>query len=133
MEDGNSDIITDGIRVQVSAQYVPGESDPDRRHYTFVYKVVIRNEGDEWAKLLSRRWTITDANGEVEVVEGPGVVGAQPELEPGEAHEYMSHCPLRTHWGTMEGHFVMQRKSGETFQAEIGRFFLSETTRLEKA
>ena len=106
MQSGHSDVTTEGIRVRVSAQYVPAQSDPDHRKFLFVYRVVIANEGSRWAKLLSRRWVITDGNGEVEVVEGPGVVGEQPELAPGESHEYTSHCPLSTSWGTMEGHFV---------------------------
>lgn len=133
MESGHSDQVTEGIRVRVSAQFMPDESDADRRQFVFVYRVLVSNEGTEWAKLVSRRWEITDANGEVELVEGPGVVGEQPELAPGDEHEYRSYCPLRTHWGTMEGHYVMQREDGSTFEARIGRFFLSESTRLAQS
>ncbi len=130
MKNGHSDTSTHGIRVHVSAQFIPEQSDPDKRRYAFAYRVRITNEGQQWAKLLSRRWVITDSLGEVEVVEGSGVVGHQPELEPGEGFEYMSGCPLPTSWGTMEGHYVMQLKDGSTFEAKIGRFFLTKDTTL---
>ena len=130
MTNGHSDQTTEGIRIQVSAQYLPEQSAPDQRRYAYVYRVRITNEGEEWAKLLSRRWVIRDADGETEVVEGPGVIGETPELEPGDSHEYMSSCPLPTEWGTMEGHYVMQRRDGRTFDAAIGRFFLTRTTEL---
>jgi len=130
MQHGSSDVSTEGVRVQVSAQLIPEQSDPDGRLYAFAYRVRITNEGEDWAKLLSRRWVITDSRGELEIVEGAGVVGYQPELEPGEGFEYMSGCPLRTSWGTMEGHFLMQRRDGSTFEAEVGRFFLTKDTRL---
>jgi len=130
MNRGHSDTMTEGIRIRVSAQYLPEQSLPDHRRYAFVYRVRISNEGDEWAKLLSRRWVIRDAVGETEVVEGPGVVGETPELEPGQSHEYLSGCPLPTPWGTMEGHYVMQRRDGRSFEAAIGRFFLTQTTEL---
>lgn len=128
MQSGHSDETTEGIRVRVAAQFLPERSSPELGQYFFVYRVRIANEGQAWAKLLSRRWTITDGNGQVEVVEGPGVVGDQPELAPGESYEYMSGCPLTTEWGTMEGHYVFQRQDGETFEARVGRFFLALTT-----
>ena len=130
MANGHSDTSTQGIRIYVSAQLIPEQTDPDHRRYAFAYRVQITNEGQRWAKLLSRRWVITDSHGDTEVVEGPGVVGEQPELEPGEGFEYMSGCPLATPWGTMEGHYVMQREDGSTFEAEIGRFFLTKDTAL---
>ena len=130
MENGHSDETTEGIRVRVSAQYLPERSAPERRQFLFVYRVQIENVGDQWAKLASRRWVITDGNGEVNVVEGPGVVGETPELSPGDRHEYMSGCPLQTHWGTMEGHYVMEREDGSTFEARVGRFFLAKNTEL---
>ena len=130
MNNGHSDTSTHGIRVRVSAQFIPEQSDADIKRYAFAYRVHITNEGQQWAKLLSRRWVITDSIGEVEVVEGPGVVGEQPELEPGDGFEYMSGCPLSTSWGTMEGHYVMQREEGSTFEAEVGRFFLTKDTTL---
>ena len=130
MDKGSSDTSTQGVRIQVAAQLIPEQSDPYGPIHAFAYRVRITNEGEDWPKLLSRRWVITDSRGEVKVVEGPGVVGYQPELEPGEGFEYMSGCPLRTSWGTMEGHFVMQRRDGSTFEAEVGRFFLTKDTKL---
>lgn len=128
METGHSDIVSEGIRVQVAAQYLPEQSSPQHRRYCYAYRVRIINEGQEAAKLISRRWVITNAKGEVEVVEGPGVVGKQPRLVPGERHEYMSGCPLDTEWGTMEGHYLMRRDNGETFEANVARFFLAKNT-----
>ena len=130
MQFGHSDNTTQGIRVIVSAEFLPDQSMPEQRQFLFTYRVSMTNEGERWAKLLSRRWVITDAHGEVRVVEGLGVVGEQPELAPGTAYEYMSGCPMPTDWGTMEGHFVMQREDGETFEAQVGRFFLAPNTRL---
>ena len=130
MKPGHSDITTQGLRVIVSAEFLPEQSMPEQRQFLFTYRVSMTNEGERWAKLLSRRWVITDAHGEVRVVEGLGVVGEQPELAPGTAYEYMSGCPMPTDWGTMEGHFVMQREDGETFEAQVGRFFLAPNTRL---
>ena len=130
MVNGHSDTSTQGIRIYVSAQLIPEQTDPDHRRYAFAYRVQITNEGPRWAKLLSRRWVITDSLGEMEVVEGPGVVGEQPELQPGESFEYMSGCLLKTEWGTMEGHYVMQLEDESTFEAEIGRFFLTKDTTL---
>ena len=123
----HSEATTRGIRVRVHSRYVPERSDPDHMQYLFVYRVRIRNEGDATVTLRSRKWIIKDADGEVEIVEGPGVVGEQPCLPPGAQHEYMSGCPLETSWGTMEGHYVMEREDGTTFQAQVGRFFLAPT------
>ncbi len=128
METGHSDVTTEGIRIQVAAQFLPEQSSPRHGRYCFAYRVRISNEGQATAKLISRRWLITDASGEQEVVEGPGVVGKQPRLAPGERHEYMSGCPLGTEWGTMEGHYVMPRDDGELFEAQVGRFFLAKNT-----
>lgn len=128
MQSGHSDQVTEGIRVRVAAQFLPERSSPDHSQYFFVYRVRISNEGEAWAKLRSRYWLITDANGKREEVDGPGVVGDFPELAPGESYEYMSGCPLTTEWGTMEGHFVFEREGGEQFQAGVGRFFLALTT-----
>ncbi len=127
-ETGHSDVLTEGIRVRVAAEYLSSQSDPDRDEYAFVYRVMLDNEGDQAAKLLARHWIITDAHGEVRHVRGPGVVGKQPELLPGEGFEYMSGCELATAWGTMEGTFEMRRPDGAAFQVRIGRFFLAEST-----
>jgi ApaG protein len=126
MQSGHSDITTLGVQVQVASQYLPDQSLPERKRFVFAYRVVITNLGDEPATLRSRKWIITDAEGLVEIIEGPGVIGEEPRLMPGDSHEYMSGCPLRTKWGTMEGHFVMERDQGDTFKAVVGRFFLAE-------
>lgn len=126
-QSGHSDATTDGIRIRVAAQYLPDQSLPERSQYVFAYRVEIANVGGEVATLRSRRWVITDADGRKEIVEGPGVVGEQPRLAPGEDHTYMSGSHLRTEWGTMEGHFVMEREDGTTFKAKVGRFFLAKT------
>ena len=91
----------------------------------FIYKVLITNEGTRTVQLMSRHWVITDGNGRVEEVRGPGVVGEQPFLEPGESFEYTSGCPLGTPFGTMQGTYQMMR-SGEMFDVEIAPFTLSE-------
>jgi ApaG protein len=127
-ESGHSETVTDGIRVRVGAQFVPDQSDPDRRHFVFAYRVVLRNEGEHRAKLVSRHWIIRDANNDVREVRGPGVVGKYPDLAPGESFEYVSGCPLATSWGTMEGSYQMQREDGGTFDVHIGRFFLAPNT-----
>ncbi len=121
---GNSETTTEGIRVEVYPEFIPEQSIPSESKYVFAYKVVITNEGDTRAKLLSRHWIIINADGDREDVEGPGVVGYTPELEPGESFEYTSFCPLNTNWGTMEGSFRMVRDSGEQFNAAIARFYL---------
>jgi|SRR5688572_22586653 len=119
-----SDATTQGIRVGAAAFYLPHESDPDEDRYAFGYTIVISNEGDRPAKLIDRHWLIIDADGTRNEVRGPGVVGEQPRLEPGQAFKYQSFCPLKTPWGTMEGSYRMQRDDGETFSATIARFYL---------
>lgn len=127
MQSGHSDVVTQGIRVKVAAQYLPEHSSPEKLLHAFAYRVRIRNEGDAVVTLRARRWVITDGDGDVEIVEGPGVVGEQPRLEPGDEHEYMSGCPLPTTWGTMEGTYTMEREDGTRFDAVVGRFFLAPT------
>jgi ApaG protein len=119
-----SDTITQGIRVQAQAQFLPSESDSERRHYVWAYRIVITNEGTARAKLKSRHWIILDADNRREDVRGGGVVGKTPTLAPGDRFEYTSGCPLRTRWGTMEGSYTFERDDGTAFEASIGRFFL---------
>ena len=119
-----SDITTDGIRVGATAYYMPEQSDPDQRRYAFGYTIVIANNNDRAVQLMSRHWIIIDAYGRREDVEGPGVVGQTPRLEPGQAFKYQSFCPLRTVWGTMEGAYQMRHDNGETFEVKIARFYL---------
>jgi ApaG protein len=122
---GTSDRTTSGIRVQVRSAFVPERSAPAHGRYFFAYKVRISNVGTETAQLVSRRWLITDADGDVETVEGPGVVGEQPTLAPGESFEYTSFCPLATPFGAMHGTYQMVRPSGDAFEAEIAPFHLA--------
>lgn len=120
----DSDVTTEGIRVQAAAQYLEGDSLPEEQQYSFAYRIVITNVGDQPAKLLARHWEIIDSDNHREFVDGPGVVGETPRLEPGQSHDYISGCPLPTPWGTMEGHYLFQRDDGTQFKARIGRFFL---------
>lgn len=121
-----SEAVTRGIRVRVRSAYVPERSDPGANQWFFVYNVQIANEGSEPAQLISRHWIITDANSSVQEVKGPGVVGEQPRLEPGESFEYTSACPLPTPFGTMRGTYQMVTPGGEQFDAEIAAFTLAE-------
>jgi ApaG protein len=119
-----SNAITNGIRVTVSSNYIPAQSAPKARRYVFAYTVRIANEGTEAAQLKSRHWIITDGNGKVEQVRGPGVVGEQPMLRPGEHFEYTSGCVLETPRGSMEGTYQMLRADGSEFDATIAPFSL---------
>ncbi len=121
-----SQAMTRGIRVEVRSFYVPERSDPDEDQWFFAYQIEISNHGEETAQLLSRHWIITDGNGKQEEVRGPGVVGEQPVLAPGESFEYTSACPLSTPVGTMQGSYQMRTESGEDFEAEIAPFSLGQ-------
>lgn len=118
------DATTEAVRVSVRPAYLDGKSDPVARRFAFAYFVRVENHGPGEVQLLRRHWTITDADGHVQDVEGAGVIGAQPTIAPGGAHEYQSFCVLRTFEGTMEGTYLMQRESGERFRAQIPRFHL---------
>jgi len=116
--------VTQGIRVSVESQYVAEQSSPRARRYVFAYTVRIQNEGVKAAQLKSRHWIITDGDGRVEEVRGPGVVGQQPYLKPGEHFEYTSGCVLQTPRGTMRGTYQMIGEGGEPFDATIAPFDL---------
>ena len=120
-----SEALTRGIRVEVSARYSPDHSRPGNQWF-FLYTVTISNEGEDTVQLVSRRWIITDGAGEVEEVEGPGVVGEQPVLEPGDSYQYTSGCPLPTPFGSMEGSYQMVNGSGGRCDAEIAPFLLRD-------
>jgi ApaG protein len=120
-----SEATTRGIHVKVEALYVPDRSAPERSQYFFAYHVRVSNTGDEAAQLVSRRWVITDGEGEVQIVEGPGVVGEQPLLTPGTSFEYTSFCPLPTPYGTMHGTYRMMCPGGGSFDAVIAPFTLA--------
>jgi ApaG protein len=121
---GTSVAETQGIRVGVRCAYIPEQSAPHERRYFFAYQVTIANVGNVPAQLISRHWIITDGGGQEEHVKGPGVVGAQPRLNPGESHAYTSCCPLQTPSGSMRGTYRMLRDDGEQFDAQVGAFSL---------
>lgn len=120
-----STAITEGIRVTVNAEYVAAQSSPTSRRYVFAYSVKISNEGSGTAQLKTRHWVITDGNGKVEEVRGPGVVGQQPVLRPGEHFEYTSGCVLETPRGQMHGTYQMHGADGRQFDAQIAPFALA--------
>lgn len=111
--------------VTVSPSFLPEQSDPDNQRYLFAYKIRIVNSGQATAQLMSRHWIITDANQHVEEVRGPGVVGEQPRLAPGESFEYTSGCPLQTPFGSMRGSYQCVAEDGTAFDVPIPEFLLS--------
>ena len=115
---------TENVRVTVVARYVPERSNPAMSNYFFAYQVTIANEGAMPVRLLTRHWIITDALNRVEEVEGVGVIGETPIIQPGEDYTYTSFCPLKTVFGTMRGTYGMVRPNGETFHATIASFSL---------
>jgi ApaG protein len=115
---------TRSIRVAVKPAYLDDQSDPEDDRYVWAYTVTIQNTGAESVQLLSRVWHITDGEGRIQEVSGPGVVGAQPVIAPGECFEYTSGCPLETASGYMVGHYQMMSASGEAFDAQIPAFLL---------
>ncbi|HEY0139391.1 MAG TPA: Co2+/Mg2+ efflux protein ApaG [Thermoanaerobaculia bacterium] len=120
-----SDTTTRGIRIQVESEYMEERSEPRSNYFFFAYHITMSNVGNETAQLVSREWIITDGDGNVERVQGPGVVGEFPKLAPGDTFEYTSFCPLTTSFGSMQGHYVMKTSTGETFEAEIAPFTLA--------
>jgi ApaG protein len=120
----SSEAVTRGIRVSVRAQFSEQNSEPNSRQWVFLYTITIRNESPLRVQLLTRHWIITDANGEIEEVKGPGVVGKQPLLEPGQSFEYTSACPLKTPFGSMHGSYQMLGGGNETFDVQIAGFAL---------
>ena len=116
---------TRGIQIHVKTAYLPERSSPRESSYLFMYTIRISNIGSETAQLISREWIITNADGEVERVKGPGVVGEQPVLPPGSSFEYTSFCPLKTAVGSMHGSYQMVTDKGEQFDAIIAPFTLA--------
>ena len=123
-----SEAVTRGVRVQVESRYSASHSQPQFKRWFFLYKVKITNESKKAVRLISRHWIIEDADGRREDVRGPGVVGEQPVLSPGESFEYTSGCPLTTPFGSMRGTYQMTTDGGELFDADIAPFTLSEPT-----
>jgi len=121
-----SEAVTNNVRVEVEAQYAPERSQPFQQNWFFYYTVRITNEGEDTVQLLSRHWVVTDANGRTDEVRGPGVVGEQPVLAPGETFQYTSGTPLNTASGLMRGTYQMVTEEGNHFDVEIAAFSLQE-------
>jgi ApaG protein len=120
---------THGVQIEVESRFVPENSNVDENQFLFAYEIRITNMTESRVQLLNRHWIITDGLGRVEEVKGPGVIGQQPWIDPGETFEYESFCPLSTPTGSMRGSYEMTSLSGTspgTFSAEIPQFFLVE-------
>ncbi|RWX76904.1 Co2+/Mg2+ efflux protein ApaG [Neorhizobium lilium] len=115
---------TRDIEISVEPYYLEEQSSPEDSRYVWGYRIVIENHSDVTVRLVHRYWHITDQTGLVDEVEGPGVVGEQPRLQPGDSYEYSSGCPLDTPSGMMFGHYDMQTDEGEMFRAAIPAFSL---------
>ena len=122
----DSETTTRGIHVTVHSNYVPERSQPSQGRWFFSYRIRISNRGSVPVQLLNRHWVITDAHGQIEEVRGPGVIGEQPVMAPGESFEYTSGCPLTTDVGKMEGSYQLVTENGAQFDAEIAPFTLCE-------
>ena len=117
--------ITDGVKISVETIYQPEYSNPVNEHFMFAYKIQIENLSNYSVQLMRRHWYIFDSNGSHREVEGEGVVGLQPVIEPGESHEYVSGCNLKTDFGTMKGSYQMRRTvDNEEFDVTIPEFYL---------
>ncbi|MGB5194373.1 MAG: Co2+/Mg2+ efflux protein ApaG [Polyangiales bacterium] len=119
-----SSATTRGVLVEVRSQFLEEQSQPALQRFVFAYEITITNNGTEVIQLHSRHWVITDGLGDVEEVKGPGVVGEQPILSPGESFRYTSGAVLPTARGTMRGTYQMHRGDGARFDAEIAEFLL---------
>ena len=117
--------ITDGIVVRVAVNFLPEQSRIEAGKWFWVYHIRIENESNQPVQLMTRHWRITDGHGMVNLVEGDGVVGEQPLLEPGDSHDYVSGCPLATSQGSMEGHYTFRRKDDTEIRAIIPFFPLA--------
>ena len=115
---------TRGIEITVSPEFMPDRSDAAKRHYVWAYTVEIANGGAPTVQVTDRHWRITDANGHLEEVRGPGIVGEQPVLKPGDVFRYTSGCPLTTPSGIMAGTYRVVEEGGAVFEAVIPAFSL---------
>src|SRR3954463_15516498 len=123
--------LTNGVRINVETYYVAEKSVPSMNQYLFGYEITITNENPEAVQLLHRHWVITDALGRKEEVKGPGVIGKQPRLKPGDSFTYDSFCPLSTPFGSMRGKYKCLRNSGEIFDVDIPLFSLVQSKETE--
>jgi ApaG protein len=115
---------TRGLTVRVSVNYLPEQSQPAGGRWFWAYHIRVENGGRMAAQLLTRRWEITDARGTLQIVEGEGVIGEQPIIEPGGAYDYVSGCPLTTSSGSMVGSYRMLGEDGSLFDIDVPRFAL---------
>lgn len=115
---------TRGVTVRVAPSYLAEQSEPEQGRYAWAYHVRIENHGAVPVQLISRHWIITDGRGQVQEVQGPGIVGEQPVIEPGAAFDYVSGCPLTTPSGMMRGSYQMIDADGVQFDAQIPAFSL---------
>jgi ApaG protein len=123
--------ITEGVRVTVETEFQSEFSNPSQSHYVFTYKITIENKSPCTIQLLRRHWYIHDTNWPLREVEGEGVVGLQPILEPGQSHQYVSGCNLRSGFGKMHGTFLMEKVlDGKLFQVAIPEFNMAVPFRL---
>ena len=118
------EMTTRGIRVSVNPEFLEDQSDPGRARYIWAYTIRIDNESDDTVQLRERFWRITNSNGQMDEVQGDGVVGEQPVLQPGEGFEYTSGAPLSTPAGMMSGHYKMRSLAGDLFDVNIPAFSL---------
>ncbi|WP_337041213.1 Co2+/Mg2+ efflux protein ApaG [Emticicia sp. 17c] len=122
---------TEGVKVSVLTEYQPEYSSPYQLHFVFSYRIRIENHSDNTVQLQRRKWIIFDSNATVREIEGEGVVGLTPILEPGESHEYISGCSLKSSIGKMVGSYVMERLvDGKKFKVKIPEFSLIAPFRL---
>ncbi|MBK5277827.1 MAG: Co2+/Mg2+ efflux protein ApaG [Bacteroidia bacterium] len=123
--------ITKGVKVSVETEYQPSYSSPSQYHYVFTYRITIENQSEFTIQLMRRHWYIHDAGFSQREVEGDGVVGQQPVLEPGQTHQYVSGCNLKSGIGKMVGTYDMERiVDGSTFRAKIPEFMMIAPLRL---
>ena len=119
---------TEDVIVRVSVSFLPEQSELEKERWFWAYHIRIENERHSAIQLLTRHWRISDARGGLHVVDGDGVVGEQPIIQPGKSHDYVSGCPLNTPNGAMQGHFVFAGDGPETFKVHIPHFPLTEPT-----
>jgi ApaG protein len=122
--------VTDGIQIDVEPNYMPEQSKPEQKQFVFSYTVTISNIGTQPAQLLKRNWIITNGDGQMRQVDGPGVIGEQPRILPGEGFRYSSYCPLETPTGNMRGTYEMVDDLGRTFHVKIPLFFFRDLRNL---
>ncbi|MCT1523761.1 MULTISPECIES: Co2+/Mg2+ efflux protein ApaG [Sphingobacterium] len=122
---------TSGVKISVEAIYQSEYSNPENEHFMFAYRITIENTSEYTVQLMRRHWNIFDSNGDTKQVDGEGVVGEQPVLQPGEVHQYVSGCNLKTDLGFMEGYYEMLRQlDNSIFHVHIPRFNLIASYRL---